>query len=200
LARLCAGFNHRIPGCSDVALIHNDYKYDNVVPDSNHITKIVGVLDWEICTLGDPLSVLGTTLAYRTDRQGPAEERYKISFSPTTFRGTLDPAQLVERYAATNGRDIRDMVLYLACARFKVGVIVQQIYYRYVHGQCALLPPCQGMVAILMRSALKCAESENQCPPVRLLFFLNAFSNSRRSHLTRGRADGARPQQRNLRS
>lgn len=59
IAPLCAWFNQRIPRSNDVALIHNDYKYDNVVLDSNDITRIVGVLDWGMCTWGIPCRIWG---------------------------------------------------------------------------------------------------------------------------------------------
>jgi len=149
-----------IPASSDATLIHNDYKYDNVVLDSNDITKIVGVLDWEMCTLGDPLSDLGTTLAYWTD-PGDSGELQEICSAPTTTPGTLTRGQLAERYAVATGRSIHDMVFYLAFARFKVAVIVQQIYYRYARGlthdeRFATMP---DRIAVLLRASLDGAES-----------------------------------------
>jgi aminoglycoside phosphotransferase (APT) family kinase protein len=158
--RISAWLTQNIPASSDATLIHNDYKYDNVVLDSNDITKIVGVLDWEMCTLGDPLSDLGTTLAYWTDPSDP-EELQEICSAPTTIPGTLTRAQLAERYALATGRGIHDMVFYLAFARFKVAVIVQQIYYRYARGlthdeRFGTMP---HKIAILMRASLHCAES-----------------------------------------
>jgi len=150
----------KIPASNGATLIHNDYKYDNVVLDPNDIARIIGVLDWEMSTLGDPLSDLGTTLAYWTDAQDP-EEMQKISSVPTMIPGTLTRAQLVERYASATGRDIRDMVFYLAFARFKVAVIIQQIYYRYAHGltQDARFATMPQRIAVLMRASLRCAES-----------------------------------------
>ena len=158
--RISAWLTQHIPASSDATLIHNDYKYDNVVLDSNDITKIVGVLDWEMCTLGDPLSDLGTTLAYWTDASDP-HELQEICAAPTTISGTLTRAQLAQRYALATGRSIRDMVFYLTFARFKVGVIVQQIYYRYAQGlthdeRFATMP---DRIAVLMRASLQCAES-----------------------------------------
>jgi aminoglycoside phosphotransferase (APT) family kinase protein len=158
--RISAWLTQHIPASSDATLIHNDYKYDNVVLDSNDITKIVGVLDWEMCTLGDPLSDLGTTLAYWTDASDP-DELQEICAAPTTISGTLTRAQLAQRYALATGRSIRDMVFYLTFARFKVGVIVQQIYYRYAQGlthdeRFATMP---HRIAVLMRASLQCAES-----------------------------------------
>jgi aminoglycoside phosphotransferase (APT) family kinase protein len=158
--RISVWLTQNIPASSDATLIHNDYKYDNVVLDSNDTTKIVGVLDWEMCTLGDPLSDLGTTLAYWTDPRDP-DELQEIRSSPTAIPGTLTRAQLAERYAVATGRGIHDMVFYLAFARFKVAVIVQQIYYRYARGlthdeRFATMP---RKIAILMRASLHCAES-----------------------------------------
>ncbi|MGA6985784.1 MAG: phosphotransferase family protein [Terriglobales bacterium] len=146
------------------ALIHNDYKYDNVVLDPTDQTKIVGVLDWEMCTLGDPLTDLGTALAYWADPQDP-EEFQEIRSAPTTLPGTLTRAQIVERYASASGHDhgldTRDMVFYLTFARFKVAVIIQQIYYRYAQGltkdaRFASMPP---RIHTLLRASWRCAES-----------------------------------------
>jgi aminoglycoside phosphotransferase (APT) family kinase protein len=160
VGRICAWLTQNIPASSDATLIHNDYKYDNVVLDSNDITKIVGVLDWEMCTLGDPLSDLGTTLAYWTDPSDP-DELQEICSAPTTIPGTLTRAQLAQRYALATGRGIHNMVFYLAFARFKVAVIVQQIYYRYARGlthdeRFATMP---DRIAVLMRASLHGAES-----------------------------------------
>jgi aminoglycoside phosphotransferase (APT) family kinase protein len=158
--RICSWLKQNIPALSDVVLIHNDYKYDNVVLDSHDITRIVGVLDWEMCTIGDPLSDLGTTLAYWTDPEDIDELR-QIGSVPTTMPGTLTRAQLVERYGAATNRDVCDMPFYLTFARFKVAVIIQQIYYRYSQGltQDARFGCLSNRVSILMRAALHCAES-----------------------------------------
>jgi aminoglycoside phosphotransferase (APT) family kinase protein len=150
----------RMPATHGSALIHNDYKYDNLVLDPNDATKIVGVLDWEMCTIGDPLTDVGTALAYWTDPQDP-EDFQEIRSAPTTLPGTLARAQLVERYAAATSRDPGDMIFYLAFARFKVAVIIQQIYYRYAQGltqdeRFAVLPK---RIHALMRASWLTAES-----------------------------------------
>jgi aminoglycoside phosphotransferase (APT) family kinase protein len=149
-----------MPSSSAAALIHNDYKYDNVVLDPNDLTKIIGVLDWEMCTIGDPLSDLGGALAYWVDA-GDSEELQKIRWGPTNYSGSLTRAQLVERYARATRRDTSNMAFYLAFARFKVAVIVQQIYYRFHHGLtkdqrfAALL----DVAKILLRASLRTAET-----------------------------------------
>jgi aminoglycoside phosphotransferase (APT) family kinase protein len=113
-----------------------------------------------MCTLGDPLSDLGTSLAYWTDPTDP-DELKEICSAPTTVPGTLTREQLAQRYALATGRDVDNMVFYLTFARFKVAVIIQQIYYRYAHGlthdeRFAAMP---HRVAVLMRASLHCAES-----------------------------------------
>jgi aminoglycoside phosphotransferase (APT) family kinase protein len=154
----------RMPVSHGTALIHNDYKYDNVVLDPSDPTKIVGVLDWEMCTLGDPLTDLGTALAYWADPQDP-EEFQEIRSAPTTLPGTLTRAQIVERYASATGRDhgldTHDMVFYLTFARFKVAVIIQQIYYRYAQGltQDARFASMPERIHTLLRASWHCAES-----------------------------------------
>ena len=150
----------RIPTSHEIVLVHNDYKYDNVVLDPDDTTKIVGVLDWEMCTLGDPLTDLGTALAYWADPQDP-EEFQELRCAPTTLPGTLTRAQLVERYASATGRDPGDMIFYLTFARFKVAVIIQQIYYRYAQGltQDSRFAAMPQRIHTLLRAAWHCAES-----------------------------------------
>ncbi len=158
--RISAWLTERMPGSHDTTLIHNDYKYDNVVLDPGDPTKIVGVLDWEMCTLGDPLTDLGTALAYWTDPQDP-EELQEIRSAPTTLPGTLTRAQLVQRYAVASGRDPGDTIFYLTFARFKVAVIIQQIYYRYAQGltQDARFAAMPERIHALLRASWRCAES-----------------------------------------
>ena len=154
--RMFAWMQQRLPPASDAALIHNDYKYDNVILDPNDITRIIGVLDWEMCTIGDPLSDLGTTLAYWIE-PGDPEELKAIRWAPTDCPGTLTRAELAERYARQTGRDISNIHFYLAFAYFKIAVIVQQIYYRYHQGltkdeRFASMP---GVVEALLRCSLR---------------------------------------------
>jgi len=158
--RIVSWMTRNLPSSSDAALIHNDYKYDNVVLDPDDITRIAGVLDWEMCTIGDPLSDLGTTLAYWSE----ADEAISvpgIGSAPTALPGALSRRQLVERYRIATGRDVTRMAFYLTFARFKVAVIIQQIYYRYAQGftrdeRFACMP---GKVAALMAASLDCAET-----------------------------------------
>jgi aminoglycoside phosphotransferase (APT) family kinase protein len=148
-----------IPAQSGAALIHNDYKFDNIVLDSADITQIKGVLDWEMCTIGDPLADLGTAIGYWIEAGDPPELQ-AVHWGPTTQPGSLTRRQLIERYAARTGRDIVNMVFYYVFALFKTGVIVQQIYYRYHHGltQDHRFASLLEVNRILLRTAVKSME------------------------------------------
>jgi aminoglycoside phosphotransferase (APT) family kinase protein len=158
--KIAAWMQQHMPCTSGVSLIHNDYKYDNVVLDSNDITTIVGVLDWEMCTIGDPLTDLGTTLAYWVDAIDP-EELQKNRWGPTNVPGSLTRAELVHDYARKTGTDPSEIAFYLAFARFKLAVIVQQIYYRYHQGltkdeRFASMP---DTIQMLLQSSLHTAQT-----------------------------------------
>lgn len=122
-----------MPTGGTASLIHNDYKFDNVVLAADDLTKIVGVLDWEMATLGDSLMDLGTAISYWIDPDDP-DDLQLIRWGPTTEPGCLNRQQLVDHYAKQTGRDTSNMVFYLAFAFFKTAVIAQQIYYRYHQG------------------------------------------------------------------
>src|SRR5262249_11305609 len=95
--------------------------------------KIRAVLDWEMSTLGDPLTDLGTALAYWVQADDPPEVQ-AVRWGPTSIPGSLTRKELVERYRAATERDVSNIVFYYVFALFKVAVIIQQIYYRYHHG------------------------------------------------------------------
>lgn len=122
-----------IPLEKGAALIHNDFKYDNIVLDPDDLTRVIAVLDWEMATIGDPLMDFGTSLGYWIDPEDP-DELQQARFGLTTLPGNLSRAQLVERYAAASGRDVSNILFYYVYALFKIAVIVQQIYARYKKG------------------------------------------------------------------
>ncbi|MGB1217637.1 MAG: phosphotransferase family protein, partial [Saprospiraceae bacterium] len=115
------------------ALIHNDFKYDNVVFKDNSWKEVNAVLDWEMCTLGDPLMDLGTSLAYWS-MDSDSDFITKGWPSPTAIKGNPGREELVQMYAQKSGQNIDNIVFYYAFGLFKVAVIVQQIYYRYSKG------------------------------------------------------------------
>jgi aminoglycoside phosphotransferase (APT) family kinase protein len=117
-----------------VSVIHNDYKFDNVVLNPQNPLEIIGVLDWEMATVGDPLMDLGSSLAYWIDRDDP-KEYHHMRMLPTTEPGMLTRKQVVQRYAARMGIEVAKFDFYLCFGFFRLAVIAQQIYYRFYHGQ-----------------------------------------------------------------
>jgi aminoglycoside phosphotransferase (APT) family kinase protein len=158
--KLSQWMHQNLPTEDDATLIHNDYKFDNVVLDPDDLAHIIGVLDWEMCTIGDPLSDLGTTLAYWVDQNDP-EELQRLRWGPTTYPGSLTREDLAQRYGRATGRDVSNMVFYLVFARFKLAVIVQQIYYRYHMGltKDARFAAMPEMVQSLLKAAWHAAQS-----------------------------------------
>ena len=133
IEELAAWLDLHRPGETGACLIHNDYKYDNLVLDPENLPHILATLDWEMSTLGDPLMDLGSALGYWVDAEDPPEWRQQ-AFSVTTLPGNLSREQLVERYAARSRRSVSEPVFYYAYGLFKIAVIVQQIYARYRQG------------------------------------------------------------------
>ena len=123
----------RIPAERGAAFIHNDYKYDNIVLDPSDTARVVGVLDWEMSTVGDPLMDLGTAVGYWIE-EGDSEPSKAFAFGPTFLPGSFSRAEFVDRYGKLSGRDVSGMLFYYCFAQFKLAVIAQQIYKRYVEG------------------------------------------------------------------
>ncbi len=151
-----------VPPSPAPSLIHNDYKFDNVVLDPGDLTRIIGVLDWEMSTVGDPLLDLGVMLSYWIQRDDPAELQM-IRTLPTNLEGVCTRQEILDRYARASGRDVSHSVFYYAFALFKMAVIAQQIYYRYAKGftrdeRFALMLP--GAM-ILTKYAWKAIESNS---------------------------------------
>jgi aminoglycoside phosphotransferase (APT) family kinase protein len=122
-----------LPAESGGVVIHNDYKYDNLVLAAEDPTRIVAVLDWEMATIGDPLMDLGSTLGYWVEA-GDSEVLRRAAFGPSALPGSLNRRELVDRYQSQTGRTVADPVFYYSFGLFKLAVIVQQIYARYVRG------------------------------------------------------------------
>ena len=144
----------RMPAETGAALVHNDYKYDNLVLDPGDLTRIVAVLDWEMATVGDPLMDLGTTLGYWVEASDPPQLR-RAAFGPSALPGSLTRRELAERYAQGTGRDVSDVLFFYAFGLFKIAVIIQQIYARYVRGHTRddRFAQLNDMVAVLAEQA-----------------------------------------------
>lgn len=134
---IMAWLGERQPGDSGhVGVIHNDYKFDNIVLEAADGLDIVAVLDWEMATLGDPFMDLGAALAYWVQADDrPA--RQALRMGPTHLPGMLTRTELVARYSEQSGYRIDDIDFYHVFGLFRLAVIAQQIYYRYHHGQVA---------------------------------------------------------------
>jgi len=133
VARVVDWLAGHLPESGAPALIHNDYKFDNLVLDPGDLARIVGLLDWEMATLGDPLMDLGTALCYWVD-PGDPEPMQRFRFGPTQLPGMLSRRQVAERYALKTGRDLAHIGFYYAFGLFKTAVVAQQIYARYAQG------------------------------------------------------------------
>jgi|CXWL01.1.fsa_nt_gi aminoglycoside phosphotransferase (APT) family kinase protein len=133
LEKTIVWLNDNIPAESGASLIHNDYKFDNVMLDPTDLTKITAVLDWEMVTIGDPLMDLGTTLGYWMSA-GAGNELLNMPFNPRVLMENISRRELVEMYAESQGLAIPDMLFYYVFGTFKIAVIAQQIYARYVKG------------------------------------------------------------------
>ena len=117
----------------DFSLIHNDFKYDNIVFKDDNWKEVTAILDWEMCTLGDPLMDLGTSIAYWTMSSDGDMIKQGIP-SPTVMVGNPSRTEIVEKYAVKSGRPINHLVFYYVYGLFKIAVIAQQIYYRFHKG------------------------------------------------------------------
>ena len=114
-------------------LIHNDFKYDNVVFKDDSWQEVSSVLDWEMATLGDPLMDLGTSLGYWTVATDHDFVKQGIP-SPTVFKGNPIRSEIAKMYAEKSGRNVDNLVFYYVFGLFKIAVIAQQIYFRFSKG------------------------------------------------------------------
>jgi len=116
------------------SILHGDFRIDNVILDNNDPCKIVAVLDWEICALGDPLMDLGNALAYWTQADDPAYLK-SLVMQPSAAPGMLNRREILDFYQQKTGIDTSDFTFYEVYGYWRNTVILQQIYYRYFHAQ-----------------------------------------------------------------
>jgi aminoglycoside phosphotransferase (APT) family kinase protein len=124
------------PADVDNCLIHNDFRFDNLVLDKDDPTRPIGVLDWEMATVGDPLMDLGGTLSYWVQDD---DDEFFLQFrrQPTTLPGMLTRDEVVAYYCEAMGYTLtaEQWRFYEVFGLFRLAVIAQQIYYRYFHKQ-----------------------------------------------------------------
>ncbi len=134
IEQLAVWLEENLPADSERAsLIHNDYKYDNLVLAPDDMGQVIAVLDWEMATIGDPLMDFGTSLGYWVETTDP-EEWQRYGFGLTSLPGSFTRSELLEQYTRRTGRTIEDPVFYFSYGLLKIAVIVQQIYFRYQKG------------------------------------------------------------------
>ncbi|MGA2837838.1 MAG: phosphotransferase family protein [Acidimicrobiales bacterium] len=123
----------KIPEQQGVSIVHGDYRLDNTVLDDRG--DVIAILDWEICTLGDPLADLGLLLVYWAEAGD--RDQAVLGVAPTALPGFATREHLVERYAAASGRDVSAVAYYRAFGIWKLACILQGVYVRYAGGAAA---------------------------------------------------------------
>ncbi len=128
----------RIPEQGPATLVHGDYRLDNCMVDSSG--NVIAVLDWEICTLGDPMADLGLLMVYWT---GPDDDASAWANPVNTAKGFMNRAELAERYGRVSGRDISSLDFYVAFAYWKLACIIEGVYARYLGGALGQKDPAE---------------------------------------------------------
>jgi aminoglycoside phosphotransferase (APT) family kinase protein len=138
MERVIEWLEQRMPPEADgtaATIVHNDFKLDNLMLAGDDPTSVIAVLDWEMTTVGDPLIDLGLLLTYWTMRGAKDSEQNRSLTAVTNGPGWFTREEILARYQAKTGRDLSRIVFYEVFARFKIAVVIQQIYFRYVKGQ-----------------------------------------------------------------
>ncbi|MDX1589128.1 MAG: phosphotransferase family protein [Oleiphilaceae bacterium] len=132
--KVMAWLKEKMPEDHSICIIHNDFRFDNAVLNPDNPFEVIGILDWEMATLGDPLMDLGNTLAYwvQKDDEGPFQMMRR---QPTHRPGMMTRREVVDYYLERSGIEIDNFDYYEVYGLFRLAVIMQQIYYRYYHGQ-----------------------------------------------------------------
>jgi aminoglycoside phosphotransferase (APT) family kinase protein len=141
------------------SLVHNDYKLDNAILSPDDPGEIVAILDWDMCTLGDPLSDVGALIGYWTEPDDPPYAQM-MTMMPTGDMGFLRRPELVQRYAEKSGRSIENINFYFALSLFRITVIVAQIFIRFLRGQTQdeRFAAFEAVIPIFARAAEDVAE------------------------------------------
>ena len=116
------------------AVVHGDFRIDNCILNKDDPTKIEAILDWEISALGDPMMDLGNTLAYWIQADDP-EFMHMMVRQPSRAPGMMSRQEILDFYAEKSGVDVSGFQFYYVYGIFRLAVIIQQIYYRFYHGQ-----------------------------------------------------------------
>ena len=121
-----------MPESPPPTLVHNDWRLDNMAVATDDPGRCVAVYDWDMCTVGDPFTDLGTLLSSWIE---PGDDYAFIAAMPSQVPGFMTRAEAIQRYGEQSGRDVSVMPYYYVFGLFKMAVIVQQLYARWHKGQ-----------------------------------------------------------------
>ncbi|MEX2106053.1 MAG: phosphotransferase family protein [Solirubrobacterales bacterium] len=144
----------RIPEQGPATLVHGDYRLDNMI--LTPAGEVAAVVDWELCTLGDPLADLGTLMAYWPDR---GEETIALGRPANLAPGFPTPEELAARYAERSGRDISQLDFFIALGYWKLAIILEGVYARYAAGAYGKADPGIEVFARMVERLAEAAES-----------------------------------------
>ncbi|WP_188208058.1 phosphotransferase family protein [Alkalibacillus aidingensis] len=131
LEQLEQWFVNSMPTTKESTIVHNDFKLNNIVLDEKVVGKVNGIIDWELSTIGDPMTDLGSTVAYWGEAGDPDLGINVVTDQP----GFYSRRDFLSRYAEKSGRDLSEITFYVAFGFYKLAGILQQIYYRWKIGE-----------------------------------------------------------------
>jgi aminoglycoside phosphotransferase (APT) family kinase protein len=164
MAKVREWLEKRIPESPAATIVHGDFKLDNVMFDPGAPgAKVIAVFDWEMSTIGDPLADLGWLLSYWLESSDSAD-RKKITDAVTSEPGFLTRKEMVDRYESRTGRKMANFAFYEAFAIFKLAIIMEGSYSRFVRGQTddPLFVAMKERVPALADSAWRVCNAANQ--------------------------------------
>jgi aminoglycoside phosphotransferase (APT) family kinase protein len=148
------------PDSGRASVIHNDFRLDNTVVDANDPLKVIAVLDWEMATIGDPLMDIGNSLTFRIQADDPEEMRLTDALPPG-LQCTQSRTEMVDYYMKKSDFSFNDINYFYCFGLFRLAAIIQQIYYRYYHGQTKdeRFAPMIAAVDLLCKKAARAIKS-----------------------------------------
>jgi aminoglycoside phosphotransferase (APT) family kinase protein len=146
----------RIPAQGPATIVHGDYRLDNMIltPDG----EVAAVVDWELCTLGDPLADVGLLMVYWPERGEEGEEPIALGQPANLAPGFPTAAELRDRYAERSGRELSDLDFFVALGYWKLAIILEGVYARYAAGQYGKVDPGIEHFARLVERLAEAAE------------------------------------------